>query len=67
MISQANSTAVRTAYPSKNDTVKEAKQSLNVSKQGDTSKVEQLKESIGSGEYKVNIQALSEKIADSLL
>ena len=67
MISQTNSSAVHAAYQSKTTESKEAKQSTPVTKQGDTSKVEQLKESIGSGEYKVNIQALSEKIADSLL
>lgn len=67
MISQTNSSAVRTAYQNKTYDTKEAKQGVSVSKQGDTSKIDQLKESIGSGEYKVNIQALSEKIADSLL
>jgi len=67
MISQTNSSAIRTAYQSKTAESKEAKQSTPVTKQGDMSKVEQLKESIDSGEYRVNIQALSEKMADSLL
>ena len=67
MISQANSSAVGAAYQSKTAQTKEAKTSTVVSNQGDTSKIEQLKESIDSGEYKVNIQALSEKIAESLL
>ena len=67
MISQANSSAVQTSYQSKTAQTKEAKANTVVSKQGDTSKIEQLKESIDSGEYKVNIQALSEKIAESLL
>lgn len=67
MISQANSSAVQTAYQSKTAQTKEAKANTVVSKQGDTSKIEQLKESIDSGEYKVNIQVLSEKIAESLL
>jgi len=35
--------------------------------QGDMSKVEKIKESLASGEYKVDLQALSEKIADELL
>jgi anti-sigma28 factor (negative regulator of flagellin synthesis) len=67
MISQTNSSAVHTAYQSKTAESKEAKQSASVTKEGDTSKLDQLKESIDSGEYKVNIQAVSEKIADSLL
>ena len=67
MISQANSATVRAAYPSKTNETKAQKQTTDVSSQGNTSKTEQLKESIDSGEYKVNIQALSEKIADTLL
>ena len=67
MISQTNSSAVQAAYQSKTAQAKAAKTNTVVSSQGDTSKIEQLKESIDSGEYKVNIQALSEKIADSLL
>jgi len=67
MISQANSSALRASYPTKAGEAKEPKQAASVTKQGDTSKIEQLKESIGSGEYKVNIEALSQKIADELL
>jgi anti-sigma28 factor (negative regulator of flagellin synthesis) len=69
MISQVNSAAVRNAYPNNMGDAKETakKGATNVSKQGDTSKIEQLKEAIGSGEYKVNLQALSQKIADELM
>jgi len=66
MISQTNNSALRAAYPNKVNESKEPKQA-SVSSQNETSKVEELKESIDSGEYKVNIQALSEKMADSLL
>lgn len=66
MISQTNSSAVRVAYSNTND-AKAAKLSASTSSNASTSKAEQLKESIGSGEYKVNIEALSQKIADSLL
>ena len=38
-----------------------------ISEQGDMSRVDQIKEALESGEYKVNLQALSEKIADELL
>jgi len=64
MISQVNSSVLHTAYPSKTQA---AKPGSGVVKQDDKGKVEQLKESLDSGDYKVNIQALSEKIADSLL
>ena len=69
MVSQVNSAAVRNAYPNNTGDAKEAvkKGAANISKQGDTSKVEQLKEAVESGEYKVNLQALSQKIADELL
>ena len=69
MISQVNSAAVRNAYPNNMGDAKEAakKDATNISKQGDTSKVEQLKEAVVSGEYKVNLQTLSQKIADELM
>ena len=38
-----------------------------VSSQGDTSKIEQIKESLASGDYKVDLEALSKKIAEELL
>lgn len=68
MISQVNSLAVRNAY-AKNfpDTKESEKVALSVKKQGDTSKVEQIKEAIESGEYKINLQALSQKIAQELI
>ncbi len=69
MISQTNSSAIRTAYTSNSSDNKEVtrKASTNVSSQGDLSKVDQIKEALESGEYKINLQALSEKIADELL
>ena len=66
MVSQTNSSAVRTAYANNFGEAKDAKRAI-VSKQGDTSKVEQIKESLASGEYKVDLEALSKKIADELL
>ena len=69
MISQANSANVRNAYTNNFSDNKEVgkKAGTPVSSQGDMSKVEQIKEALESGEYKVNLQALSEKIADELL
>ncbi|OIP56800.1 MAG: flagellar biosynthesis protein FlgM [Helicobacteraceae bacterium CG2_30_36_10] len=68
MISQVNGSAVRSAYISNSGEQKAQKrESMNVLEQGDMSKVEKIKESLASGEYKVDLQALSEKIADELL
>ena len=69
MISQVNSTAIANTYSKNSSEVKQAEKNtgVNVSKQGDMSKVEQIKEAFASGEYKINLQALSEKIADELM
>ncbi len=68
MISQMSSAALKGAYTSELKKSKETKKSAsNVSQQGDTSKIEEIKEALESGEYKINLQALSEKIADELL
>jgi flagellar biosynthesis anti-sigma factor FlgM len=68
MISQLNSSAVRNAYASNFGESKELqKASVNITKQGDTSKVEQIKEALASGEYKINLEALSQKIAQELI
>jgi anti-sigma28 factor (negative regulator of flagellin synthesis) len=69
MISQLNSAALRSAYAGNLGEAKESvqKSGTNISKQGDMSKVEQIKESLQSGEYKIDLKALSEKIADTLL
>ncbi len=69
MISQTSSSAISNAYQSQtklNDT-KATKQNSDTAKTSDTSRVDQLKEAISSGEYKVDLDALSEKIAESLL
>ena len=69
MISQTNSSAIRNAYASNFGEPKdiEKKGTTTISSQGDMSKVDQIKEALESGEYKINLQALSEKIADELL
>ncbi|MDQ1339083.1 MAG: hypothetical protein QG567_233 [Campylobacterota bacterium] len=69
MISQINGANIRSAYANSFGESKELSQKTvaTVSKQGDTSKVEQIKEALASGEYKINIQALSEKIAQELM
>ena len=66
MISKAD-TGVNNTYANKVSEAKNTKQGVSISKQGDMSRIEQLKESINSGEYKINLDALSQKIAEELL
>ena len=72
MISSLSSAGVKNPYTNSFNEVKktltsEGKGVANISKQGDMSKIESLKESIENGEYKINIEALSKKIAEELL
>lgn len=69
MISQVNGSVIRNTYANSNGESKETatKANVNVNKQGDMSKIERIKESLESGEYKIDLQALSEKIAEELL
>jgi anti-sigma28 factor (negative regulator of flagellin synthesis) len=69
MITQTNSAIIRNTYSNSFNNAKDikAKDGISISKQGDTSKVEKLKEAINSGEYQVDLQALSEKISEELL
>ncbi|WP_345993636.1 flagellar biosynthesis anti-sigma factor FlgM [Sulfurimonas sp. HSL-1716] len=68
MISQLNSAGIKTAYQNGGTEPKtNAKKTQEMNKEADMSKVDQLKESIQSGEYKINLQALSKRIADELM
>ena len=67
MISQVNSGAIRSAYQNSSQSKEVEQKSTNVSSQGDTSKVDQLRETLEAGEYKINIEALSKKIAEELM
>jgi anti-sigma28 factor (negative regulator of flagellin synthesis) len=69
MISQVNSAAIAiTNSGSLSDAKNTAQKSVtSISKQGDMSKIEKIKESIEAGTYEINLQALSEKIAEELL
>lgn len=66
MISQTNSSTIRSAYANNLTEAKQVKPTV-ISQQGDKSKVEEIKEALNSGEYKVDLDALSSKIADELL
>lgn len=72
MISQVKSAVVGAYTNNTNEAKRPVKPDANkdgasVSSQGDTSKVDQIKDAMQSGEYKVNLEALSQKIAEELL
>lgn len=73
MITNSSSATIRNAYSSNANDMKKVekvtsqKMEANISTQGDMSKIDQIKSSIESGEYKINLEALSQKIADELL
>jgi len=66
MISQVGQGAIRNTYQ-ENEVKETSKRPSTVDKQGDTSKVEQLKSSIENGEYQLDLKALAEKIAEEIL
>jgi len=69
MISSLNSSLAGRAYSTVANENKEVKQNAKVtsSKESGQTKIERLKESIDSGEYKVDLTALATKMADELL
>lgn len=69
MISQVNGAAIRSAYQNGETQIKKDRKNeqLEISRQGDTSKVDTIKEAIEKGEYRVNLEALAQKIADDLM
>jgi flagellar biosynthesis anti-sigma factor FlgM len=69
MISQVNGAAIRSAYQNGETQIKQDRKTnqVEVSKQGDASKVDTIKEAIEKGEYQVNLEALAQKIADELM
>lgn len=73
MISNINGASVASAYTNNANAAKNQdkaavqKAETSISSQGDTSKIEQIKKDIESGQYKINLEALSQKIADELL
>ncbi len=69
MMPQINSANIFGGYANtvaKNENALE-KQDLKVSKQGDSDKVQEIKTALNSGDYKINLQTLSKKIADELI
>jgi len=69
MISQFNTAAVKTAMSTDLNEQKETKKTVSApnAQLTDENKVEKIKGSISSGEYKIDLVALSEKMAQDLL
>ena len=66
MISKVGTGAIRNTYQ-ESEAKEASKRPSTVDKQGDTSKIEQLKSSIENGEYQLDLKALAEKIAEEIL
>lgn len=67
MISSVNGSLIRGAYQDNSLKTKEQEKSVqSISKQGDTSRIEELKASIEKGEYRVDIETLAKRIAQEL-
>jgi anti-sigma28 factor (negative regulator of flagellin synthesis) len=67
MISSVNGSLLKATYQEPAVKGKEQEKSAqSVTKQGDTSRIEELKASIEKGEYRVNIEELAKRIAQEL-
>jgi anti-sigma28 factor (negative regulator of flagellin synthesis) len=67
MISNINSSTILNSYNRNENKEIKPNAKLASSKDGSQTKIEKLKEQIDSGEYKVDLSALSKKMADELL
>jgi len=69
MIATINASTVRSTYANSMNEQKDIKANakLTSSKEGEASRIERLKEEISSGEYKIDLSALSQKLADELI
>ncbi|HLD24051.1 MAG TPA: flagellar biosynthesis anti-sigma factor FlgM [Sulfuricurvum sp.] len=67
MISSVNGSLLKATYQEPALKTKEQeKSSQSITKQGDTSRIEELKASIEKGEYRVDIETLAKRIAQEL-
>lgn len=67
MISSVNSSLIKSTYQESSLKTKEQEKAAQVvSKQGDTSRIEELKASVEKGEYRVDIEKLAKRIAQEL-
>lgn len=67
MISSVNGSLLKATYQEPALKSKDQEKSTqSITKQGDTSRIEELKASIEKGEYRVDIEALAKRIAQEL-
>ena len=66
MISSVNGSLLKATYQEPLKSKEQEKSTQSVTKQGDTSRIEELKASIEKGEYRVDIEALAKRIAQEL-
>lgn len=67
MISSVNSSLARGVYQDQTQKAKEEEKSSKIlNKQGDTNRIEEFKNSIENGKYRVDIEALAKRIAQEL-
>ncbi|DAB38379.1 MAG: flagellar biosynthesis protein FlgM [Sulfuricurvum sp. RIFOXYD2_FULL_44_160] len=67
MISSVNGSLLKATYQEPALKTKEQEKSTqSITKQGDTSRIEELKASIEKGEYRVDIETLAKRIAQEL-
>ena len=67
MIGSVNGSHLKATYQESTIKTKEQEKSTqSISKQGDTSRIDELKASIEKGEYRVDIEALAKRIAQEL-
>lgn len=68
MVSSVQSSLVSGSYQESSVKTKDqGKTPQSITKQGDTSRIEELKASIEKGEYRVDIEALAKRIAEQLI
>lgn len=67
MISSVNGSLARGVYQDQTQKAKEEEKSSKIlNKQGDTNRIEELKNSIENGKYRVDIEELAKRIAQEL-
>lgn len=67
MISQLNSLGVFDTYKQLDKKTDESSKKVLHLVQGDKNKIEEMKDKIASGEYRVDLETLSKKIAEDLI
>ena len=67
MISKVNPSVIKNTFDQTKMNQKNSDKVTTLSNQGDLSKIEKIAKQIENGEYKINLDALSQKIAQELM